>query len=100
MLIIHSDRDFRCPTTEGWAAYAVLQGKGIESRFLNFPDETHFVLRQENSLQWHRTVLGWVNRFAGVEGGVCEEPPLSEPWVGSGEEAGEEVVVVVERYGG
>jgi len=53
------------------------------------------VLKQENSLQWHRTVLGWFNRFAGAGGGVEEEPPLLEPWVGS-----EKTEVVVERYYG
>jgi len=82
MLFIHSDKDFRCPTTEGWAAYAVCQGKGIESRFLGFPDENHWVLKPENSLAWHKTVLGWINKFAGVEGGVELRPPVTEPWVG------------------
>ena len=79
MLIIHSDKDYRCPITEGLAAYNVCQAKGIESRFLNFPDENHFVLQRENSLVWHRTVLGWINHYAGVEGGVVLEPPVCEP---------------------
>lgn len=92
MLIVHSDKDYRCPVTEGWAAYAVCQGKGIESRYLNFPDETHFVLKPENSLRWHKTVLGWINRFTGVEGGVELEPPLTEPW-----EGGEDARVELER---
>ena len=78
MLIIHSDNDFRCPITEGLAAFGVCQQLGIESRFLNFPDENHFVLKRENSLHWYKTVLGWINKYAKVEGGVVLEPPASE----------------------
>ena len=70
MLVIHSDNDFRCPISEGLAVFNICQAKGIESRFLNFPDENHFVLGRENSLKWHHTVLGWINKFTGVKGGV------------------------------
>ena len=79
MLIVHSDKDFRCPLSEGLAAYGVLRAKGIESRLLNFPDENHFVLGRENSLKWNRTVLGWINRYTGVKGGVVLEDACSEP---------------------
>ncbi|KAH8662459.1 dipeptidyl aminopeptidase [Xylariales sp. PMI_506] len=79
MLFIHSDRDYRCPITEGLAPYHICQMRGIPSRFLNFPDETHFVLRRENSLQWYKTVLGWANKYTGVKDGVVLQPPLTEP---------------------
>ena len=79
MLFIHSDNDYRCPITEGLAAMNVCQARGIESRFLNFPDENHFVLKHENSLRWYKTVLGWINKHAGVTDGVVLEPPVSEP---------------------
>jgi len=79
MLFIHSDNDFRCPITEGLAGYNVCQLKGIPSRFLNFPDENHFVLKRENSLKWYKTVLGWANKYAGVDGMVELEPPVTEP---------------------
>lgn len=65
MLIIHSDKDFRCPITEGLAAFTVCQGRGVESRFLTFDDESHFVLGRENSLVWHRKVLEWCDKFTG-----------------------------------
>jgi len=81
MLVIHSDHDYRCPITEGLAVHNVCQMKGIESRFLNFPDENHFVLKHENSLQWYRSVLGWINKYAGVKGGVEWQPALTRgPW--------------------
>lgn len=65
MLVIHSDKDFRCPVTEGIAAFNTLQALGTKSRFVNFPDENHFVLNEENSLQWHREVFRWINSFSG-----------------------------------
>jgi len=43
------------------ALLAVLQRRGIESRFLFFPDENHWILRPANSLQWHREVIGWLD---------------------------------------
>lgn len=67
MLVVHSDRDFRCPITEGIAAFNTLQGLGIKSRFVNFPDENHCVLKEENSLQWHREVFRWINKFSGID---------------------------------
>jgi dipeptidyl aminopeptidase/acylaminoacyl peptidase len=79
MLIIHSDNDFRCPITEGLAAFNICQMKGIESRFLNFPDECHFVEGRANQLHWYRTVFGWVNKYTGNTEGVKLEPPVSEP---------------------
>ncbi|RAK98726.1 alpha/beta hydrolase family protein [Aspergillus ibericus CBS 121593] len=83
LLVIHSDRDFRCPSTAGWAAYAVCRLKGIETRMLNFPDENHFVLGKENSLVWWRSVIAWCNRFVGVEGGPVLEAARNEPkWLG------------------
>ncbi|PYH96045.1 dipeptidyl peptidase V [Aspergillus ellipticus CBS 707.79] len=66
-LVIHSDKDYRIPVSEGIALFNVLQERGVPSRFLNFPDEDHWVLNQENSLVWHQQVLGWLNRYSGVE---------------------------------
>jgi dipeptidyl aminopeptidase/acylaminoacyl peptidase len=68
MLFIHSDLDYRCPITEGLAAFNVCQMRGIESKFLRFADEGHFVLGRENSLRWHEVVLRWCGRFVGMEG--------------------------------
>ncbi|PWY93188.1 dipeptidyl peptidase V [Aspergillus sclerotioniger CBS 115572] len=66
-LVIHSDNDFRIPVSAGIGLFNVLQERGVPSRFLNFPDEDHWVTKQENSLVWHQQVLGWLNRYSGVE---------------------------------
>ncbi|POS86812.1 dipeptidyl-peptidase-like protein V precursor, partial [Erysiphe pulchra] len=65
-LVIHNELDYRLPISEGLATFNVLQTKGIKSRFLSFPDENHWVLNPENSLVWHREVLGWINQYSGV----------------------------------
>ncbi|KAF2001168.1 alpha/beta-hydrolase [Amniculicola lignicola CBS 123094] len=66
-LIIHSELDYRLTMAEGLAAFHTLQTRGVESQFLTFPDENHWVLKPENSLLWHEVVLDWINGFVGLE---------------------------------
>ena len=47
---------------QGLATFTALQRRGIESRFLYFPDENHWIAKPANSLQWHAEVLGWLDR--------------------------------------
>ncbi|KAL8774697.1 MAG: hypothetical protein Q9209_000636 [Squamulea sp. 1 TL-2023] len=71
MLVIHNELDFRLPISEGLAMFNVLQERGIDSKFLTFSDENHWVLKEENSLVWHTVVLNWINKYAGL-------PPFKE----------------------
>lgn len=32
----------------------------------NLIDEKQWVLKPENSLVWHKEVLGWINKYSGV----------------------------------
>lgn len=57
--VIHSEFDFRIVASEGMAAYNAAQMRHIPSRYLYFPDETHWVLRPQNSLLWHRNFIDW-----------------------------------------
>lgn len=70
-LVIHSELDYRLPIAEGLAMFNILQQRGVESRFLTFPDENHWVLKEENSLVWHTVVLNFVNKFVSL-------PPYTE----------------------
>ena len=63
MLVIHGGKDFRVVETQGMATFTALQRRGIPSRFLYFPDENHWVLKPQNSVQWHDEVLGWLDRW-------------------------------------
>lgn len=62
MLVIHGEKDFRIPYSQGLATFTALQRQEIDSQLLIFPDENHWILKPKNSLQWHRTVFDWVGR--------------------------------------
>jgi dipeptidyl aminopeptidase/acylaminoacyl peptidase len=63
MLVVHGQLDYRVPVEQGIAAFTALQRRGIESQFLYFPDENHWVLKPQNSIQWHDTVNNWLERW-------------------------------------
>lgn len=65
MLVVHGQLDFRIPVEQGIGAFTTLQLKGIESKFLYFPDENHWVLKPQNSVQWHDTVNAWLKQHIG-----------------------------------
>ncbi|MGN1163289.1 MAG: alpha/beta hydrolase family protein [Candidatus Ornithospirochaeta sp.] len=44
-LIIHSDKDYRCPVSEGYQLYSALVDMGVESKLMLFHDETHELSR-------------------------------------------------------
>jgi dipeptidyl aminopeptidase/acylaminoacyl peptidase len=62
MLIIHNDLDFRCPIGQGHELFTTLQRLGVPSRFINFPDEGHWVLKPANSRYWHQEVFAWLTK--------------------------------------
>jgi len=63
MLVVHGGQDFRVVETQGIGSFNVLQRRGIPSQFLYFPDENHWVLKPANSILWHDTVIGWLDRW-------------------------------------
>ncbi|MBN1895688.1 S9 family peptidase, partial [bacterium] len=63
MLVVQGEKDYRIPVTQGIATFNALQRRGIPSRFLYFPDENHWVLKPQNSIQWHETVIGWLDQW-------------------------------------
>ena len=65
ILIVHGQQDFRIPVEQGIAAFTAAQRKGVESKFLYFPDENHWVLKPQNSVLWHDTVNDWLKQHIG-----------------------------------
>lgn len=63
IMIIHGGYDFRIPYTQGMAAFNAAQVLGIPSRFLFFPDETHWVLKPQNGLLWQREFFRWLDTY-------------------------------------
>ncbi len=65
LLVIQGGKDYRIPETEGFSAFTALQRNNIPGRLLYFPDENHWVLKPQNSIRWHDTVLDWLDQWNG-----------------------------------
>jgi len=63
IMIVVGQNDFRIPYTQGLEAFNAAQLRGIPSRLLFFPDETHFVLKPQNSILWQREFFGWLDKW-------------------------------------
>ena len=61
MLVIHGERDFRVPLSEGLMLWTDLMRHGVKARFLYFPDENHWILKPRNGRLWYETVLGFLD---------------------------------------
>ncbi len=69
MLVIHGDKDYRVPVGEALRLWWDLQRRGVESRYLYFPDEGHWILKPGNARVWYETVWAWLAQHV-----------LGEPW--------------------
>jgi dipeptidyl aminopeptidase/acylaminoacyl peptidase len=74
MLVIHGDRDYRVPIGEGLRLWWDLQRCGVESKYLYYPDEGHWVLGPGNARVWYETVWSWLATH--VHGAPWSRPEL------------------------
>jgi dipeptidyl aminopeptidase/acylaminoacyl peptidase len=74
MLVVHGEKDFRVPVGEGLRLWTDLRRHGVESRFLYFPDENHWVLKPNNSRVWYATVCAFLDHH--VLGREWTQPEL------------------------
>ena len=63
MLILHGERDYRVPVTQGLELYGVLTAKGVPARLVYYPDENHWILKGQNSRHWYGEVLSWLAKY-------------------------------------
>ncbi|MCF0191043.1 MAG: S9 family peptidase [Marinilabiliaceae bacterium] len=63
IMVIHGEKDFRIPYTQGMAAFNSAVMRGIPAEFLYFPDECHWVQKPQNSIVWHREFYKWLDRW-------------------------------------
>lgn len=63
IMIIEGENDFRIPYTQGMAAYNAAKLRGIPARYLHFPEESHWVLRPQNSVLWQREFFRWLDTY-------------------------------------
>lgn len=64
-LVIHGEKDYRVPVTQGFEYFNTLKQKGVPTRLVYFPDENHWILKPQNSLLWHREVFAWLKKYIG-----------------------------------
>ncbi|TAK40850.1 MAG: S9 family peptidase [Betaproteobacteria bacterium] len=62
VLIIHGERDYRCPVGEGLNLFEALQYHGVPSELLIFPDENHWILKPRNAVAWYAAVIEFIGR--------------------------------------
>jgi len=66
LLVIHGEKDFRVPVTQGMEAFTAAQVQDVPSRFLYYPQEGHWVLKPQNGVLWHRVFFDWLDRYCKV----------------------------------
>lgn len=63
IMIIHGEKDFRIPYTQGMAAFNAARMRGIPAKFLFYPEENHWVLTPQNGILWQREFFDWLDRW-------------------------------------
>jgi dipeptidyl aminopeptidase/acylaminoacyl peptidase len=61
-LILHGERDYRCPISEGLNLFEALKYHGVETEMVIFPDENHWILKPQNAVVWYESVLSFVDK--------------------------------------
>jgi dipeptidyl aminopeptidase/acylaminoacyl peptidase len=74
MLVVHGDKDYRVPISEALRLWWDLQREGVESSYLYFPDEGHWILKPGNARVWYETVWAWLATH--VHGEQWKQPEL------------------------
>ncbi|RLZ04298.1 S9 family peptidase [Kocuria tytonicola] len=76
LLVIHGDKDYRVPVSQGLELWADLQRSTSVAghRFLYYPDEGHWILKPANARTWYETTLAFLDQH--VLGKDWERPEL------------------------
>lgn len=80
LLVIHGDRDFRVPIGEALRLWSELAARStapdgsMPHRFLDFPDENHWIAGPGHARLWYATVLAFLGHH--VRGLPWREPEL------------------------
>lgn len=56
-LVVHGDRDYRCPIGEALSQFEGLQLHGVDSELVVFPDEGHWIQKPRNIRAWHDIIF-------------------------------------------
>ncbi|PVX51865.1 dipeptidyl aminopeptidase/acylaminoacyl peptidase [Balneicella halophila] len=62
ILVIHGEKDYRIPYTQGLQAFNAAKLKGLDAEMLIFPEENHWILQPQNSVIWQRTFFNFLDK--------------------------------------
>jgi dipeptidyl aminopeptidase/acylaminoacyl peptidase len=65
-LVLHGEKDYRVPVTQGIQLFGVLTAKGVPARLVVFPEENHWILKPQASRLWHQELFSWIEKHTGV----------------------------------
>ncbi|MGH3321686.1 MAG: alpha/beta hydrolase family protein, partial [Streptosporangiaceae bacterium] len=74
MLVIHGDKDYRVPVGQALRLWWDVFKRGVDAKFLYFPDENHWVLKPGHIKVWYDTVLAFLAHH--VQGEEWRRPEL------------------------
>ena len=63
ILITHGELDYRVPVEQGMAAFNAAKMLGVPAEMVLFPDENHWILKPQNSIQWNRIFYAWLDKW-------------------------------------
>ncbi|MGD9931414.1 MAG: alpha/beta fold hydrolase [Mangrovibacterium sp.] len=63
ILVIHGEKDFRIPYTQGMGAFNAALMRDIPAQFLFFPEENHWVMQPQNGILWQRVFKNWLDKW-------------------------------------
>jgi dipeptidyl aminopeptidase/acylaminoacyl peptidase len=62
-LVIHGERDYRVPVTQGLELYGVLKAMEVPARLVYYPSENHWILNPQPSLHWYGEIFSWLDVY-------------------------------------
>lgn len=61
VLIIHGEKDYRVPISEGLMLFEDLKRRGVDASLLVFPTENHWIVHPRNAQQWYQECLRFLD---------------------------------------
>ena len=65
MLILHGEKDERCPITQAWGIQRALQSRGLPYEFVTYPRQGHIFKEQKFWIDMALRVGRWCDRYIG-----------------------------------
>lgn len=63
ILVTHGELDYRVPVDQGMAAFNAAKMMGVPAEMVLFPEENHWILKPQNSIQWNRIFYSWLDKW-------------------------------------